>query len=104
MDGGRCRFAQRAWCRGPAPGEAVVRKLVRSSENEPVSQARTPQDVAIVYLAGAGFIIGTVLECAGGANLTVGAVAGLAGSRARPAADSMLFVHRCFPITPPPRS
>jgi len=26
------------------------------------------------------------------------------GSRARPAADSMLFVHRCFPITPPARS
>jgi hypothetical protein len=26
------------------------------------------------------------------------------GSRARLAADSMLGVHRCFPITPPPRS
>ena len=38
----------------------------------------TPEDVAaaIVYLAGAGFVTGTVLECAGGANLTVGAVAG----------------------------
>jgi NAD(P)-dependent dehydrogenase (short-subunit alcohol dehydrogenase family) len=31
---------------------------------------------AIVYLAGAGFVTGTVLECTGGANLTVGAVAG----------------------------
>jgi hypothetical protein len=27
-----------------------------------------------VYLAGAGFVTGTVLECAGGLNLTVGAV------------------------------
>ena len=38
----------------------------------------TPAAVAaaIVYLAGAGFVTGTVLECAGGANLTVGAVAG----------------------------
>jgi hypothetical protein len=26
------------------------------------------------------------------------------GSRARLAADIMLVVHRCFPITPPPRS
>jgi hypothetical protein len=31
---------------------------------------------AIVYLAGAGFVTGTVLEYAGGANLTVGAMAG----------------------------
>jgi len=30
---------------------------------------------AIAYLAGAGFVTGTVLERAGGANLTVGAVA-----------------------------
>jgi hypothetical protein len=36
--------------------------------------ARAPR--AIVYLAGAGFVTGTVLECAGGANLTVGAMAG----------------------------
>jgi NAD(P)-dependent dehydrogenase (short-subunit alcohol dehydrogenase family) len=43
-----------------------------------VRRVGTPQDVAgaIVYLAGAGFVTGTVLECAGGANLTVGAVAG----------------------------
>ena len=27
-----------------------------------------------VVLAGAGFVTGTVLECAGGANLTVGAI------------------------------
>jgi NAD(P)-dependent dehydrogenase (short-subunit alcohol dehydrogenase family) len=44
----------------------------------PVRRIGTPQDVAgaICYLAGAGFVTGTVLECAGGANLTVGAVAG----------------------------
>jgi len=30
---------------------------------------------AIVYLASAGFVTGTVLECSGGANLTVGALA-----------------------------
>jgi NAD(P)-dependent dehydrogenase (short-subunit alcohol dehydrogenase family) len=44
----------------------------------PAGRVGQPQDVAaaIVYLAGAGFVTGTVLECAGGANLTVGAVAG----------------------------
>ena len=44
----------------------------------PVGRIGTPRDVAgaICYLAGAGFVTGTVLECAGGGNLTVGAVAG----------------------------
>jgi NAD(P)-dependent dehydrogenase (short-subunit alcohol dehydrogenase family) len=44
----------------------------------PVRRVGRPEDVAgaIVYLAGAEFVTGTVLECAGGANLTVGAVAG----------------------------
>ncbi len=44
----------------------------------PVRRIGAPEDVAgaIVYLAGAGFVTGTVLECAGGSNLTVGAVAG----------------------------
>jgi NAD(P)-dependent dehydrogenase (short-subunit alcohol dehydrogenase family) len=44
----------------------------------PVRRIGSPEDVAgaIVYLAGAGFVTGTVLECAGGSNLTVGAIAG----------------------------
>jgi NAD(P)-dependent dehydrogenase (short-subunit alcohol dehydrogenase family) len=35
-----------------------------------------PDDVAeaIVYLAGAGFVTGTVLECTGGSNLTAAAL------------------------------
>jgi NAD(P)-dependent dehydrogenase (short-subunit alcohol dehydrogenase family) len=38
----------------------------------PVGRIGAPEDVAdaIVYLAGASFITGTVLECTGGANLT----------------------------------
>jgi NAD(P)-dependent dehydrogenase (short-subunit alcohol dehydrogenase family) len=41
----------------------------------PVGRVGTAQDVAdaVLYLAGAGFVTGTVLECTGGANLTVGA-------------------------------
>ncbi len=44
----------------------------------PAGRIGTPDDVAaaITYLAGAGFVTGTVLECAGGANLTVGAASG----------------------------
>jgi len=44
----------------------------------PAGRVGTPDDVAaaITYLAGAGFVTGTVLECAGGANLTVGAISG----------------------------
>lgn len=44
----------------------------------PVGRIGAPEDVAaaITYLAGAEFVTGTVLECAGGSNLTVGAVAG----------------------------
>lgn len=43
----------------------------------PVGRVGTPEDVAdaVRYLAGAGFVTGTVLECAGGATLTVGATA-----------------------------
>jgi NAD(P)-dependent dehydrogenase (short-subunit alcohol dehydrogenase family) len=37
----------------------------------------TPDDVAaaVLYLSGASFVTGTVTEVAGGANLTVGAMA-----------------------------
>lgn len=44
----------------------------------PVRRIGQPDDVAgaIVYLAGAGFITGTVLECTGGSNLTAAALAG----------------------------
>ncbi|HEU5418757.1 MAG TPA: SDR family oxidoreductase [Streptosporangiaceae bacterium] len=44
----------------------------------PVRRVGKPEDVAeaIVYLAGAGFVTGTVLECTGGSNLTAGALAG----------------------------
>jgi NAD(P)-dependent dehydrogenase (short-subunit alcohol dehydrogenase family) len=42
----------------------------------PVRRVGQPDDVAgaIVYLAGAGFITGTVLECTGGFNLTAAAL------------------------------
>lgn len=44
----------------------------------PVRRVGQPDDVAgaIVYLAGASFITGTVLECTGGSNLTAAALAG----------------------------
>ncbi|HEX7159908.1 MAG TPA: SDR family oxidoreductase [Trebonia sp.] len=44
----------------------------------PVRRVGRPDDVAeaIAYLAGAGFVTGTVLECTGGSNLTAGALAG----------------------------
>jgi NAD(P)-dependent dehydrogenase (short-subunit alcohol dehydrogenase family) len=43
----------------------------------PVRRVGQPDDVAeaIVYLAGAGFVTGTVLECTGGFNLTAAALA-----------------------------
>jgi NAD(P)-dependent dehydrogenase (short-subunit alcohol dehydrogenase family) len=43
----------------------------------PVRRVGQPDDVAgaIVYLAGASFITGTVLECTGGSNLTAAALA-----------------------------
>ena len=44
----------------------------------PVRRIGSPADVAdaITYLAGAGFVTGTVLECTGGSNLTAAALAG----------------------------
>ena len=44
----------------------------------PAGRVGTPDDVAaaVTYLAGASFVTGTVLECTGGANLTVGAIGG----------------------------
>jgi NAD(P)-dependent dehydrogenase (short-subunit alcohol dehydrogenase family) len=43
----------------------------------PVRRVGKPEDVAdaVVYLAGAGFVTGTVLECTGGLNLTAAALA-----------------------------
>jgi NAD(P)-dependent dehydrogenase (short-subunit alcohol dehydrogenase family) len=43
----------------------------------PVRRVGQPEDVAdaVVYLAGAGFVTGTVLECTGGSNLTAAALA-----------------------------
>jgi NAD(P)-dependent dehydrogenase (short-subunit alcohol dehydrogenase family) len=44
----------------------------------PAGRVGTPDDVAsaVRYLAGAGFVTGTVLEVAGGSNLTAGALRG----------------------------
>ncbi len=44
----------------------------------PARRVGAPEDVAdaIVYLAAAGFVTGTVLECSGGLNLTAAALAG----------------------------
>jgi NAD(P)-dependent dehydrogenase (short-subunit alcohol dehydrogenase family) len=44
----------------------------------PVRRIGQPADVAeaVVYLVGAGFVTGTVLECTGGSNLTAAALAG----------------------------
>jgi NAD(P)-dependent dehydrogenase (short-subunit alcohol dehydrogenase family) len=45
-----------------------------SAAGAPVGRIGQPQDVAdsVLYLAGGGFVTGTVLECTGGANLPVG--------------------------------
>jgi NAD(P)-dependent dehydrogenase (short-subunit alcohol dehydrogenase family) len=58
----------------------------------PVGRVGTAQDVAdaVLYLAGAGFVTGTVLECTGGANLTAGAAGSLHEVDARQASHSRL--------------
>jgi NAD(P)-dependent dehydrogenase (short-subunit alcohol dehydrogenase family) len=64
------------WHALPEDQRAVFFRAVAAAS--PVRRIGSPEDVAgaIVYLAGAGFVTGTVLECAGGSNLTVGAIAG----------------------------
>jgi NAD(P)-dependent dehydrogenase (short-subunit alcohol dehydrogenase family) len=44
----------------------------------PAGRVGAPEDIAdaVLYLSGAGFVTGTVLEVAGGATLTAGAMAG----------------------------
>jgi NAD(P)-dependent dehydrogenase (short-subunit alcohol dehydrogenase family) len=60
------------------PGEQRAGFFAAAAAASPAGRVGRPEDVAaaIVYLASAGFVTGTVLECTGGANLTVGAVAG----------------------------
>jgi NAD(P)-dependent dehydrogenase (short-subunit alcohol dehydrogenase family) len=60
------------------PDEQRAAFFQAAAAASPVRRIGDPRDVAdaICYLAGAGFVTGTVLECAGGANLTVGATAG----------------------------
>jgi NAD(P)-dependent dehydrogenase (short-subunit alcohol dehydrogenase family) len=60
------------------PDEQRAAFFEASAAASPVRRIGTAGDVAgaICYLAGAGFVTGTVLECAGGANLTVGATTG----------------------------
>ncbi len=45
-----------------------------TAASTPVGRIGRPEDVAssVLYLAGNGFVTGTVLECTGGANLATG--------------------------------
>jgi NAD(P)-dependent dehydrogenase (short-subunit alcohol dehydrogenase family) len=58
--------------RGAVKGQAAA---IHCGTSASIGQ---PEDVAeaVVYLVGAGFVTGTVLECTGGSNLTAGALAG----------------------------
>ena len=60
------------------PGEQRKAYFDAVAAVTPVRRIGKPADVAeaIVYLAGAGFVTGTVLECTGGAHLTAAALAG----------------------------
>jgi NAD(P)-dependent dehydrogenase (short-subunit alcohol dehydrogenase family) len=57
------------------PGEQRAAFFQTVASVSPVGRVGTARDVAdaVLYLAGAGFVTGMVLECTGGANLTVGA-------------------------------
>jgi hypothetical protein len=60
---------------GQLGGQGAGRGRVewRVADQQPVVEH--PVAEAIVYLAGASFITGTVLECTGGSNLTAAALA-----------------------------
>jgi NAD(P)-dependent dehydrogenase (short-subunit alcohol dehydrogenase family) len=57
------------------PGEQRAAFFRTAAAITPVGRVGRPEDVAgaVLYLAGAPFVTGTVLECTGGANLRVGA-------------------------------
>jgi NAD(P)-dependent dehydrogenase (short-subunit alcohol dehydrogenase family) len=63
------------WWRG-MPGDQRQGYFDAVAAVTPVRRIGKPEDVAeaIVYLAGAGFVTGTVLECTGGLNLTAAAM------------------------------
>jgi NAD(P)-dependent dehydrogenase (short-subunit alcohol dehydrogenase family) len=65
------------WWHG-MPGEQRRAYFDAVAAGSPVRRVGTPEDVAeaIVYLAGAGFVTGSVLECTGGTHLTAAALAG----------------------------
>jgi NAD(P)-dependent dehydrogenase (short-subunit alcohol dehydrogenase family) len=57
------------------PPEQRTAFFASAAAAAPAKRVGRPEDVAsaVLYLSGAGFVTGTVLECAGGANLTAGA-------------------------------
>ena len=59
------------------PGDQRQAYFSAVAASTPVRRVGTPEDVAdaVVYLAGAGFVTGAVLECTGGVNLTAAALA-----------------------------
>jgi NAD(P)-dependent dehydrogenase (short-subunit alcohol dehydrogenase family) len=63
---------------GGMPGDQRQAYFEAVAAVTPVRRIGKPEDVAdaIVYLAGAGFVTGTVLECTGGLNLTAAALPG----------------------------
>lgn len=65
------------WWHG-MPGEQRQVYFGAVAAATPVRRVGQPEDVAeaIVYLAGAGFVSGSVLECTGGSHLTAAALAG----------------------------